>query len=93
MSNLTPIKIEDLLKRDQIKIDLEKNKSQYQGKTILVTGAAGSIGSEIVRQLLSFEPAQIILYDQAETPLFNLKNELAQRGTKVRLHYYPKYYR
>ena len=88
VSNLTPIKIEDLLKRDQIKIDLEKNKSQYQGKTILVTGAAGSIGSEIVRQLLSFEPAQIILYDQAETPLFDLKNELAQRGTKVRLHYY-----
>ena len=88
VSNLTPIKIEDLLKRDQIKIDLEKNRSQYQGKTILVTGAAGSIGSEIVRQLLSFEPAQIILYDQAETPLFDLKNELAQRGTGVELHYY-----
>ena len=88
VSNLTPIKIEDLLKRDQIKIDLEKNKSQYQGKTILVTGAAGSIGSEIVRQLLSFEPAQIILYDQAETPLFDLKNELAQRGIGVELHYY-----
>ena len=88
VSNLTPIKIEDLLKRDQIKIDLEKNKSQYQGKTILVTGAAGSIGSEIVRQLLTFEPAQIILYDQAETPLFDLKNELAQRGTGVELHYY-----
>jgi FlaA1/EpsC-like NDP-sugar epimerase len=88
VSNLTPIKIEDLLKRDQIKIDLEKNKFQYNGKTVLVTGAAGSIGSEIVRQLLSFEPAQIILYDQAETPLFDLKNELVQRGTKVKLHYY-----
>ena len=88
VNNLTPIKIEDLLKRDQIKINLEKNRSQYQDKTILVTGAAGSIGSEIVRQLLSFEPAQIILYDQAETPLFDLKNELAQRETKVKLHYY-----
>ena len=88
VSNLTPIKIEDLLKRDQIKIDLEKNRSQYQGKTILVTGAAGSIGSEIVRQLLYFEPAQIILYDQAETPLFDLKNELSRRGTKIKLHYY-----
>ena len=88
VSNLAPIKIEDLLKRDQIKIDLEKNKSQYQHKTILVTGAAGSIGSEIVRQLLPFEPEQIILYDQAETPLFDLKNELAQRGNKVKLHYY-----
>ena len=88
VSNLTPIKIEDLLKRDQIKIDLKKNRSQYQGKTILVTGAAGSIGSEIVRQLLYFEPAQIILYDQAETPLFDLKNELSRRGTKIKLHYY-----
>ena len=88
VSNLTPIKIEDLLKRDQIKIDLEKNRSQYQGKNILVTGAAGSIGSEIVRQLLYFEPAQIILYDQAETPLFDLKNELSRRGTKIKLHYY-----
>ncbi|MCH1417790.1 MAG: polysaccharide biosynthesis protein, partial [Flavobacteriaceae bacterium] len=45
-------------------------------------------GSEIVRQLLSFEPAQIILYDQAETPLFDLKNELARSGTKIKLHYY-----
>ncbi len=88
VSNLKPIKIEDLLKRDQIKIDLEKNKTQYQGKTILVTGAAGSIGSEIVRQLLPFSPAQIILFDQAETPLFDLKNELALTGTSVQLHYY-----
>ncbi|MGB1448877.1 MAG: polysaccharide biosynthesis protein [Flavobacteriaceae bacterium] len=88
VSNLQPIKIEDLLKRDQINIDLEKNKAQYQGKTILVTGAAGSIGSEIVRQLLPFEPEQIILYDQAETPLFNLKNEMALKKPKVKLHYY-----
>ena len=88
VGNLTPIKIEDLLRRDQIKIDSEKNKSQYHNKTILVTGAAGSIGSEIVRQLLLFEPAQIILYDQAETPLFDLKNELTQKGTKTKLHYY-----
>ena len=50
INNLTPFKIEDLLKRDQISIDLEKNKIQYFRKTILVTGAAGSIGSEIVRQ-------------------------------------------
>ena len=88
VNNLTPVKIEDLLRRDQIKIDLEKNQSQYHGKSILVTGAAGSIGSEIVRQLLRFTPARIILYDQAETPLFDLKNELNQIGSKVELHYY-----
>ncbi len=88
VGNLTPIKIEDLLRRDQIKIDSEKNRSQYHNKTILVTGAAGSIGSEIVRQLIPFEPEQIILYDQAETPLFDLKNELTQKGTNTKLHYY-----
>lgn len=87
VSKLTPIKIEDLLKRDQIKIDLEKNKAQYTGKTILVTGAAGSIGSEIVRQLLPFQPKEIILYDQAETPLFSLKNELGEQEG-IQLHYY-----
>ena len=88
VNNLKPIKIEDLLKRDQIKIDLEKNQSQYQGKSILVTGAAGSIGSEIVRQLLRYKPARIILFDQAETPLFDLKNELNRKNTEVELHYY-----
>ncbi|MGB2171585.1 MAG: polysaccharide biosynthesis protein [Flavobacteriaceae bacterium] len=88
VGNLTPVKIEDLLKRDQIKIDLEKNKAQYKDKTIMVTGAAGSIGSEIVRQLLLFEPQHLILYDQAETPLFELKNELVKKKTKVQLHFY-----
>lgn len=88
VNNLQPIKIEDLLKRDQIKIDLEKNQSQYQGKSILVTGAAGSIGSEIVRQLLRYKPTRIILFDQAETPLFDLKNELSRKNAEVELHYY-----
>lgn len=89
VGNLTPVRIEDLLKRDEISIDLDKNMSQYRGKTILVTGAAGSIGSEIVRQLLLFEPKDIVLYDQAETPLFDLKNELAKsKQTPTQLHYY-----
>ncbi len=76
IGNLKPIKIEDLLRRDTIEIDIQKNALQYENKTILVTGAAGSIGSEIVRQLLKFKPYRIILLDQAETPLFELKNEL-----------------
>ena len=88
VNNLTPIKIEDLLKRDQISIDQEKNKIQYHKKAILVTGAAGSIGSEIVRQLIQFEPREIILFDQAETPLFDLKNELAKHSTTVKFNYY-----
>ena len=88
VGNLTPVKIEDLLKRDQINIDQEKNKIQYRNKTILVTGAAGSIGSEIVRQLIHFEPKEIILFDQAETPLFDLKNELVKQKCPVIFHYY-----
>ena len=88
VGNLTPVKIEDLLKRDQINIDQEKNKIQYRNKTILVTGAAGSIGSEIVRQLIHFEPKEIILFDQAETPLFDLKNELVKQKCSVLFHYY-----
>lgn len=88
VGNLTPVRIEDLLKRDQINIDQEKNKIQYCNKTILVTGAAGSIGSEIVRQLIHFEPKEIILFDQAETPLFDLKNELVKQKCSVIFHYY-----
>ena len=88
VGNLTPVKIEDLLKRDQISIDQEKNIIQYHNKIILVTGAAGSIGSEIVRQLIQFEPKEIILFDQAETPLFDLKNELVKRKSEVIFNYY-----
>ena len=78
---LKQIKIEDLLSRDQINIDLELNRTSYKNKTILVTGAAGSIGSEIVRQLVHYEPKKIILLDTAETPLFNLNNELSNLET------------
>ena len=73
---LKQIKIEDLLSRDKIDIDIDLNRSSYLNKSILVTGAAGSIGSEIVRQLIHYAPKKIILLDTAETPLFNLNNEL-----------------
>ena len=90
INNLTPFKIEDLLKRDQISIDLEKNKIQYFRKTILVTGAAGSIGSEIVRQLLNFSPKIVILFDNNENSLFNIKKELEQKKTNTIFHYLLK---
>jgi FlaA1/EpsC-like NDP-sugar epimerase len=84
---LKSIKIEDLLKRDAIAIDLARNKAVYAGKRILVTGAAGSIGAEIVTQLLPFGPAELLLLDTAETPLFHLKNQLgAQYPGKVSYH-------
>jgi len=70
------IKIEDLLGREPISIDINKISAGLNGKTILVTGAAGSIGSEIVRKLLLFNPAKVILIDQAESALYNFHNEL-----------------
>lgn len=73
---LKEIKIEDLLQRSPIKLDNKKLFSLYKDKVILVTGAAGSIGSEIVRQLIAYEPQKILLLDQAETPLHELTVEL-----------------
>jgi FlaA1/EpsC-like NDP-sugar epimerase len=70
------IKIEELLERDEIVLDKEKTFAQISGKVILVTGAAGSIGSEIVRQIIKFNPKKIVLLDQAESPIYDLVNEL-----------------
>lgn len=70
------VMIEDLLGRDQISLQLEKIKEEIHNKTILVTGAAGSIGSEMVRQILPFEPKLLILLDIAESPLYDLELEI-----------------
>ncbi|BAX82616.1 polysaccharide biosynthesis protein [Labilibaculum antarcticum] len=70
------VKIEDLLGRDQIKLDLNSISESLTGKIILVSGAAGSIGSEIVRQLLRFPVGQLILLDQAESALYDLQQEI-----------------
>ena len=70
------VKIEDLLGRDPIWLDQEKIAAGLKGSIVLVTGAAGSIGSEIVRQLMGFDPGYAILLDQAESALYDLQNEL-----------------
>lgn len=70
------IRIEELLEREPISLNVSSIKSQLSGKTILVTGAAGSIGSELVRQILQFDPKKIILLDQAESPLYEIEMEL-----------------
>ena len=82
-NQLQSIKIEDLLERDPIVINNNQIRAQIKGKRVLVTGAAGSIGSEIVRQLIPYAPEMIILCDQAETPLHNLELELQEGGTHV----------
>lgn len=76
VKNLKKVKFEDLLGRDPITLDLEKIQNGLIGKTILVTGGAGSIGSEIARQLTRFNSKQLIIVDQAETPSFYLGEEL-----------------
>ena len=70
------IQIEDLLERDPIVLDSISISKQLKDKTILITGAAGSIGSEIVRQVLSFNPRKVIVLDQAETPLHHISLEI-----------------
>lgn len=79
VKNLKKVKFEDLLGRDPITLDLEKIQNGLTGKTILVTGGAGSIGSEIARQLTRFKTKQLILVDQAETPCFYLGEELKKK--------------
>jgi len=76
LRQLHKVKLEDLLGREPIKLNMNLIQKGLKGKTILVTGAAGSIGSEIVRQLTRFDTGQIILVDQAETPVFYFMNEL-----------------
>lgn len=77
--HLKKINIEDLLEREPINLDSTNIHRQVEGKTILVTGAAGSIGSEIVRQLVTYQPKKVLLLDQAETPLYNLELEISEK--------------
>lgn len=77
--------IEDLLDRKPIVLDDNKISAQIKGKTIMITGGAGSIGSEIVRQLLNFSPYKIIILDQAESPLHSLKLEISEEPSEVKL--------
>jgi len=75
---LTQINIESLLGRDTIKLSIEKIKADLEGKTILVSGAAGSIGSGLCREIAAFHPRLLVLLDQAESPLYDIQHELKE---------------
>lgn len=85
---LKDINIEDLLEREVIRIDNDKIHFELKGKKILVTGAAGSIGSELVRQLLKYKPSLIVMCDNAETPMHNMILELRDINAGVNVKPY-----
>ncbi len=82
-NQIRDVELEDLLGREPVTLDKSGIRHYLQGKTVLVSGAAGSIGSEICRQIVEFDPRKLILLDKAETPLFYIDRELAARHPKV----------
>lgn len=84
-SQIKNIQIEDLLERKPIELDKKAIKKQIRNKVILVSGAAGSIGSEISHQLVSFKPYELILLDQAESPMFELGNKIKETFPSVKI--------
>ena len=84
-NKITSFNIEDLLDRKSIVLDTDTISNQLKDKIILITGAAGSIGSEITRQVFSFEPKKIIILDQAETPLHELRLELNKTKSDIKI--------
>lgn len=85
-NQIKELRIEDLLGRDAIKIDNVNVRDQLKGKRVLITGAAGSIGSEMVRQVLEYQPESLILLDQAETPLYEINKEVQKYRETINIH-------
>lgn len=81
---LKEVSIEDLLPRDEISIDMESVGSMLHGKRILITGSAGSIGSEMVRQIAKYSPAELILIDSAETPQHDIRLMMAKQFPEIK---------
>ena len=83
-SHLHEVEIEDLLPRDKIEVDMNAIGVLLEGKKILITGAAGSIGSEMVRQVARFEPAEMVLIDQAETPMHDIRLMMSKEFPQIK---------
>lgn len=76
---LKEVEVEDLLPRAEIQVDMEANGAQFRNKVIMITGAAGSIGHELVRQIAVYKPKKMVLIDQAETPMHDVRLEMMQK--------------
>ena len=83
---LREISIEDLLPREEIQVDMVTVGNQLRGKCIMITGSAGSIGSEIVRQVAVYEPSELVLIDQAETPQHDVRLMMASKWPGIKAH-------
>ena len=83
---LKEVEIEDLLPREKIEVDMASVGKMLTGKRILITGAAGSIGSEMVKQVAVYEPAELVLIDQAETPMHNVRLFLSKKYPVIKAH-------
>jgi len=84
-NQIKEINIEDLLGREEIKLNNENVKNDLQGKRILITGAAGSIGAEMVRQVIRYAPELVVLVDQAESPLYEIEREIKATPNSVKV--------
>jgi FlaA1/EpsC-like NDP-sugar epimerase len=87
ISQLREVNLDDLLGREPARIDLESVRRLLQGRTVLVTGAAGSIGSELCRQILKYEPATLVFVDQSETGIFYSQLEFRRLESRTNLHF------
>ncbi len=86
MRRLPEVKIEDLLGRPEIKLDMQEVIDELKGKVVMVTGAAGSIGSELCRQLCTFGLKRLVLFDAAETPMHNIRLELEEKFPDMEIY-------
>jgi len=86
VKQIRPLAIEDLLPRSQVKLNTDDGRRLVKGKRVLVTGAGGSIGSELCRQIGALEPSDLILYERYENSLYAIANDLADRGVSASVH-------
>lgn len=86
ISELHPVDVEDLLPREKIEVDMEAAAKLLQGKIVMITGAAGSIGSEMVRQVAAYNPSMLVLVDQAETPMHDIRLMMRNSWPAIEAH-------
>nr|WP_316046690.1 polysaccharide biosynthesis protein [Planococcus glaciei] len=89
VSDIRDVKIEDLLGREEVKLDMAAIEEQVQGKTVMVTGAGGSIGSEICRQISNFNPSRLLLLGHGENSIYTIDMELRRKSAEKRQKSFP----